>query len=196
MRTTSDVMGRLEVVTRRGDAHVKRVLTILTPLVVVGLLLFILIDFKHVKRLDAEERQVIERYKKEQLRNGHLRVRGIFSEAEYKVLSTSLERLHEGANYKVFGRKFGIQLENHKDEFKKVRDLLEKKESPQKQKEFLAALQVDIAQAEKHFGTRVSHDLLSDLSYYVFPKEKQKKERQYANPKTLHVMKKMKIKVS
>lgn len=167
----------------------------ITPVVVIGFLLFFLSGFKHVKKMDAQERQAIERFQKEQAADGHLHVRGVFSEEDYKILASSLSRLHQGANYKVFGRGFGIKLDNPKAEFKKARDLLIKKESPQKQKEFLAALQVDLNRAEKDYGTRVSHDLLSDLSYYVFPQENQKKERLYGNPKTLHVMKKMKIKV-
>lgn len=174
----------------------KRVIPIIAPLAIVGLLLVFLADFKHVKKLNAQEREWIERYQKEHVLNGQLCIKGIFSAEEYKVLSTSLSRLHDGVNYKLLGRKLGVKLDDPKAEFKKVKDLLLRRESPQKQKEFLAALQVDLTQAEKHYGTRLSRDLLCDLSYNVFPKDNQKKKQQYGNPKTLYVMQKTGIKVS
>lgn len=174
----------------------KRIMTVFTPLAIVGFLLFFLADFKHLKKLDAEERACIERYQKEHAHGGHLRVKAIFSEEDYNAFSTSLSRLLDGANYKVLGQESGVTLGDPKGEFKKLRDLLLKRESPQKQKEFLGALQVDLTQAEKHYGSRLSRNLLSDLSHYVFPKNNQKIAQQYGSPKTLHVMQKTGIRIS
>ena len=194
---TSVVMVHLRAVNKFSEVKiVKRIMVIITPVLIIGVLLYILTGFKHVKRLDAREQLVIDRFKKEQNAGVQLHVRGVFSEEEFNVMATSLSHLHSGANYRLFGRKWGVKLEKPTDEFKKINDILLKKEYPQKQKEFLDALKLDLKQAENHYGTRASHDILSDLSYYVFPKENEKKERQYGNPKTLYVMKKMGMKIT
>lgn len=177
----------------------KRLLRIFIPFFVLGLVLFILIDFRHVETLSAEEKQAIERYRQELIKGTLLNDNtdeGIFYQQDFDVIAKSLHRLHEDEHYHVFGPQWGTKIPDKNAEFAKITAIINKKEytSDLKHQDFFAALKADLAEAQKKYGTRESHDILDDLATLVFTK-KIYDERQWGETKTIQLMKEKGLKL-
>ncbi|MFC7439707.1 hypothetical protein [Laceyella putida] len=177
----------------------KRLISILTPFLVIGLILYILIDFRRVEVLSAEEKQAIDRYRQELVKGTLLNKsqnEGIFVRQDFDRIATSLELLHEHSHYYVFGPEWGTKLANPAGEFNKIEAILNKPvyKSNTKHQAFFQALQGDLAEARKQIGKRLGHDILDDLSTLVFT-DTIEEERQWSNAKTIQVMKELGVKL-
>ncbi|RAL26513.1 hypothetical protein [Thermoflavimicrobium daqui] len=176
----------------------KQILGIIIPsLIVAGLLIF-LTNFRDVETLGPEEIKAIEAYK-QKLVQGTLvdKSEGLFTQADFNTIMKSMERLHEYANFLVFGPEWGYKINNTNQEFAKVEAIINKPEYSKTPdgREFIQSLKDDIALAKKNFGKRDSHDILDDLASLVFVEHILDGERQWGNPKTVQLMKKKGIKL-
>lgn len=175
----------------------KRLFKILTPFLTLGLVLYILIDFRQVEVLAAEEKQAIDRYRQELVKGTLLNKNtGIFYKEDFDTLAISLDRLHQHANYVVFGPEWGYKITNASEEFATVKSVLNKPEylSDTKYKYFYDAIKADLVIAQEKFETRESHDILDDLSTLVFI-ETIIDERQWSQCKTIEIMKQQGLKL-
>lgn len=171
----------------------KRIFSIIAPFLILAFVLYILIGFRHVETLSAEEKQAIERYRQELVKGTITDGRqgeGIFYKEDFDKIAYSLDRLHQHANYVNFGSEWGYLIDNAPEEFANVIAVLNKKEyvSDSKHRDFFNALRADLSEAKATFPSRESHDILDDLSTLVFIEEILD-ERQWGNPKTIQVMK-------
>jgi len=169
----------------------KRLISILSPFFIIAFILYILIDFRHVEELSAEEKQAIKRYRQELVKGTLLtKKEGIFYQADFDAISKSLDLLHQHDHYFVFGPEWGTKLANPQKEFVKVETIINKPiyANNSKNYAFFQALRQDLAFVKQNMGTRQSHDVLDDLSTLVFTKEIIE-ERQWSNAKTIQVMK-------
>lgn len=167
----------------------KRLFKILTPFLIVGLVLYILIDFRQVEVLAAEEKQAIDRYRQELVKGTLLNKNsGIFYKEDFETLAISLDRLHQHANYVVFGPEWGFKITSARQEFATVKSVLNKYQSDTKHKDFFDAMKADLKIAQDKFESRESHDILDDLSTLVFI-ETIIDERQWSQCDTIQIMK-------
>lgn len=175
----------------------KRLMKILIPFLIIGLVLYILIDFRQVEVLAAEEKQAIDRYRQELVKGTLLNKNaGIFYKEDFDTLAISLDRLHQHANYVVFGPEWGYKITNANEEFATVKSVLNKPEylSDTKHKVFFDAMKEDLVIAQEKFETRESHDILDDLSTLVFI-ETIIDERQWSQCQTIQIMKQQGLKL-
>jgi hypothetical protein len=175
----------------------KRLFKILIPFLILGLVLYILIDFRQVEVLAAEEKQAIDRYRQELVKGTLLNKNaGIFYKEDFETLAISLDRLHQHANYVSFGSEWGYKITNASEEFATVKSVLNKPEyiSNTKHKDFFDALKADLVIAQEKFETRESHDILDDLSTLVFI-ETIINERQWSQCQTIEIMKQQGLKL-
>lgn len=177
----------------------KRLISILAPFLVIGLILYVMIDFRRVEVLSAEEKQAIDRYRQELVKGTLLneeQEEGIFTKQDFDQIAAALDNLHEHSHYYVFGPEWGTKLTNPAGEFNKIEAIINKPEyqSDAKHQAFFQSLQADLTEARKHIGKRLGHDILDDLSTLVFTKEITE-ERQWSKAKTVEVMKKQGVKL-
>lgn len=169
----------------------KRLIRIIAPLFVVGIIFYVLIGFRHVEELTPEEKQAIERYRQE-LVKGTLFINkdGVFYKEDFDTLSKSLELLHQHDHYFVFGPEWGDRLQNPMAEFETIERIINKPEyvNSSKHYAFFQALKEDLAIVKQNMGTRKSHDILDDLVSLVFTEEIEE-SRQWSNAKTIQIMK-------
>jgi hypothetical protein len=171
----------------------KRIWSILSSFLVIGVILFILIDFRRVETLSAEEKQAIDRYRQELVKGTLLSRKqhdGIFYQQDFEAIAQSLDALHQHDHYYVFGPAWGEKLANPRREFAKVEAILRKPvyANDTRHRDFFQALWQDLGIAKKKLNTRESHDILDDLSTLVFTKEIGE-QKQWSHSKTLQVMK-------
>lgn len=175
----------------------KRLISILSPLFILAIVLYILIDFRHVEELTAEEKQAIERYRQELVKGTLLtKKEGIFYKEDFDAISKSLDLLHQHDHYFVFGSEWGDRLSNPQGEYAKVEAIINKPDyvNNSKHHAFFQALREDLSIAKQNIGTRKSHDILDDLATLVFTEEITE-DRQWSNAKTIQVMKDMGLKL-
>lgn len=176
----------------------KRLLRILTPFLIIGAILFFLMDFRHVEQLSAEEKQAIEKYR-EQLVKGTLLDKpeeGIFHQEDFDAIARSLDALHNHDHYFVFGPEWGSPLDDPESEFKNIESIINQPEyvNDGKHFAFFQAFRQDLNQAKNSLGTRASHDILDDLSTLVFTHEITE-DRQWSQSETIRVMKETGLKL-
>jgi hypothetical protein len=177
----------------------KRLISILTPFLVIGFIMYILIDFRRVEVLSAEEKQAIDRYRQELVKGTLLnnnKKDGVFLKQDFDQIATSLELLHEHSHYYVFGPAWGERLANPAREFNKIQAILNKPmyKGDIAHQAFLQSLQADLAESRKQINKRLGHDILDDLATLVFTNEITE-ERQWSNAKTIQVMKDLGVKL-
>ncbi|PRZ13907.1 hypothetical protein CLV36_107102 [Laceyella sediminis] len=177
----------------------KRLISILTPFLVIGFIMYILIDFRRVEVLSAEEKQAIDRYRQELVKGTLLNKNqndGVFLKQDFDQIATSLELLHEHSHYHVFGPEWGERLANPAREFNKIQAILNKPmyKGDTAHQAFLQSLQADLTESRKQIGKRLGHDILDDLATLVFTNEITE-ERQWSNAKTIQVMKDLGVKL-
>jgi len=176
----------------------KRLLRNLTPVLIVGLLLYVLIDFKHVETLTPQERAAIERYRQELL-HGTLAAEGpsrpILTEAEFQMVAQSINKLHQYENYLVYGKEWGYPIPNKDEEFQKLFLWIERKErSRTPYRPFFSAMREDLTNAKNQWGTEYSHNILHDLEEFAFS-SRISTASSHGVSKTLNVMKQQGLKL-
>lgn len=179
----------------------KRILKLLTPVLIVGMVLYVLIGFRHVETLNAAERQAIEQYRVKLVKQGQHRQAGIFDPQDFTILKKSFERVHENANYLIWNGS-GYPIDHPEEEFATIKRILGKKEYQQNStyRAFFKALNEDVQAAERDYRPknkrklRAAHDILNDLVDFVFT-EKIESDRRWGDPKTIRVMKEQGLKV-
>jgi hypothetical protein len=176
----------------------KRLLQILTPFLIIGAILFFLMDFRHVEQLSPEEKQAIEKYR-EQLVKGTLLDKpdeGIFRREDFDAIARSLDALHQHDHYYVFGPEWGAPLDHPESEFQNIESIINQPEYVNNGKyfAFFQAFRQDLNQAKNNLGTRASHDILDDLSTLVFTDEIVE-DRQWSQSETIRVMKETGLKL-
>ncbi|TCP66066.1 hypothetical protein [Baia soyae] len=181
----------------KSNESMKRFGKVLIPFFILGLVLYILIDFRQVETLPPEEKKAIDRYRQELVKGTLLnKDTGIFYKKDFDILATSLDRLHQHANYVVFGPEWGNPVSSTKEEFTKIHSVLDKPEyrSNTSSKELIEAIKADLAIAQKKYESRESHDILDDLSTLVFI-EQIVEERQWSKSQTISLIKQQGLKL-
>ncbi|SDZ16686.1 hypothetical protein [Thermoactinomyces sp. DSM 45892] len=196
-----DVMGPFAPRARRkslkSNENMKKLIQVFIPFLVLGFILYILIDFRQVETLPSEEKKAIERYRQELVKGTLLnKDTGIFYKKDFDILATSLDRLHQHANYVVFGPEWGYQISNTKEEFAKINSVLDKPEylSNTSSKDLIKAIKADLSIAQKKYESRESHDILDDLSTLVFI-EQIVEDRQWSKSQTISLIKQQGLKL-
>ncbi|WP_093227075.1 hypothetical protein [Thermoflavimicrobium dichotomicum] len=168
----------------------KRIMGFVSPFVIVLALMLFMTQFRQVQTLDPQELKAIETYQQQVIKGALNNNKGIFTEEDFKTISKSMDRLHQYANYLIWGPQWGYKIDNVDQEFATIESIINKPEyNKPEYADFFKALKEDLAEAKKDYGSRPSHDILDDLSSLVFTDAILQGEKQWGNPKTIQLMK-------
>ncbi|MBD1371757.1 hypothetical protein IC620_05215 [Hazenella sp. IB182357] len=169
----------------------KRILLILLPILIVGGILLLLSSFRQVEELTDQEKRAITRFHQELVRTEKQKTTGIFQKDDFEAISQWVESLHQDDHVHVFGIQFGEELDEAPESVFAQIDARLHKEIYVKDKvfqDFFLILNADLARAKETYQKRESHDILHDLSHFVFTDEVDN-TKQWGNTETVQYMK-------